>query len=144
MHTVSRAHPLPCSLNRISRHSRPSMGIRRVLVHHPALASILHVSRLRLEVVQTICPTRAVSYCSRDSEVCYLLTGYFEPMLTTRHRLNLPDYRPRKTQFSQAIKKIRALQRTRRNRGFAFSQTEESQEKIIRSYDTTQQKSSGL
>ncbi|KAK9899263.1 aminophospholipid-transporting P-type ATPase [Cystobasidium minutum MCA 4210] len=59
-------------------------------------------------------------------------------------KLNLPDYRPRKTQFSQAIKKIRALQRTRRNRGFAFSQTEESQEKIIRSYDTTQQKSSGL
>lgn len=58
-------------------------------------------------------------------------------------KLNLPDYRPRKTQFSQAIKKIRALQRTRRNRGFAFSQTEESQEKIIRSYDTTVEKAKG-
>lgn len=59
------------------------------------------------------------------------------------HRLNLPDYRPRKTQFSQAIKKIRALQRTRRNRGFAFSQTEDSQERIIRSYDTTIAKAKG-
>ncbi|KAL7010116.1 aminophospholipid translocase [Cystobasidiomycetes sp. EMM_F5] len=58
-------------------------------------------------------------------------------------KLNLPDYRPRKTQFSQAIKKIRALQRTRRNRGFAFSQTEESQERIIRSYDTTVPKAKG-
>lgn len=46
---------------------------------------------------------------------------------------NLPDYRPRMEQFQKAIKKVRAVQRMRRNRGFAFSQTEEGQEQIIRS-----------
>lgn len=46
---------------------------------------------------------------------------------------NLPDYRPRMEQFQKAIKKVRATQRMRRNRGFAFSQTEEGQEQLIRS-----------
>ena len=35
--------------------------------------------------------------------------------------------------LKQAIKKVRAVQRMRRNRGFAFSQTEEGQEQLIRS-----------
>ncbi|KAI9609465.1 hypothetical protein H4Q26_007421 [Puccinia striiformis f. sp. tritici PST-130] len=50
-------------------------------------------------------------------------------------KFNLPDYRPRMEQFQKAIKKVRAVQRLRRNRGFAFSQTEEGQEQLIRSYD---------
>jgi phospholipid-transporting ATPase len=57
---------------------------------------------------------------------------------------NLPDYRPRMEQFQKAIKKVRAVQRMRRNRGYAFSQTEEKQESIIRMYDTTVQKRTGL
>lgn len=32
----------------------------------------------------------------------------------------------------KAIRKVRAVQRMRRNRGFAFSQTEERQEQLIR------------
>ena len=42
--------------------------------------------------------------------------------------------------FQKAIKKVRATQRMRRNRGFAFSQTEngkQDQAKIIRAYDTS-------
>ncbi|KAG0145463.1 hypothetical protein CROQUDRAFT_45753 [Cronartium quercuum f. sp. fusiforme G11] len=58
-------------------------------------------------------------------------------------KFNLPDYRPRMEQFQKAIKKVRAVQRLRRNRGFAFSQTEEGQEQLIRSYDTTKQKAKG-
>ncbi|KDR75257.1 hypothetical protein GALMADRAFT_249254 [Galerina marginata CBS 339.88] len=56
-------------------------------------------------------------------------------------KYNIPDYRPRQEQFQKAIKKVRATQRMRRNRGFAFSQTENSgkqdQAKIIRAYDTS-------
>ncbi|BGP36162.1 aminophospholipid translocase [Rhodotorula kratochvilovae] len=52
-------------------------------------------------------------------------------------KYNLPDYRPRMEQFQKAIKKVRAVQRLRRNRGFAFSQTEEGQEHLIRAYDTS-------
>ncbi|CAG7854737.1 Probable phospholipid-transporting ATPase DRS2 [Serendipita indica DSM 11827] len=65
-------------------------------------------------------------------------------------KYNIPDYRPRQEQFQKAIKKVRAVQRMRRNRGFAFSQTEDAgrqdQAKLIRAYDTSQshQKPSGL
>ncbi|KAM0749097.1 phospholipid-translocating P-type ATPase [Meredithblackwellia eburnea MCA 4105] len=58
-------------------------------------------------------------------------------------KFNLPDYRPRMEQFQKAIKKVRAVQRLRRNRGFAFSQTEEGQEHLIRAYDTTKTKLAG-
>ena len=43
--------------------------------------------------------------------------------------------------FQKAIKKVRAVQRMRKNRGFAFSQTEnagkQDQAKLIRAYDTS-------
>jgi phospholipid-transporting ATPase len=77
-------------------------------------------------------------------------------------KYNIPDYRPRQEQyvtslqlllswnlpltfrpcrFQKAIKKVRAVQRMRRNRGFAFSQTEtggkQEQAKLIRAYDTS-------
>ncbi|GAA5937294.1 hypothetical protein JCM1841_006032 [Sporobolomyces salmonicolor] len=58
-------------------------------------------------------------------------------------KYNLPDYRPRMEQFQKAIKKVRAVQRLRRNRGFAFSQTEEGQEHLIRAYDTSRGKPLG-
>ncbi|KIK09858.1 hypothetical protein K443DRAFT_671169 [Laccaria amethystina LaAM-08-1] len=62
-------------------------------------------------------------------------------------KYNIPDYRPRQEQFQKAIKKVRATQRMRRNRGFAFSQTEsagkQDQAKIIRAYDTSNARPSG-
>ncbi|KAI8979748.1 hypothetical protein BDF20DRAFT_906215 [Mycotypha africana] len=56
---------------------------------------------------------------------------------------NLPDYRPRMDRFRQAVNKVRRIQRLKRNRGYAFSQNETDQTKIIRAYDTTQQKPTG-
>ncbi|QRW12581.1 phospholipid-translocating P-type ATPase [Ceratobasidium sp. AG-Ba] len=57
-------------------------------------------------------------------------------------KYNIPDYRPRQEQFQKAIKKVRAVQRMRKNRGFAFSQTEDGgkqdQARLIRAYDTSQ------
>ena len=45
------------------------------------------------------------------------------------------------SRFQKAIKKVRAVQRMRRNRGFAFSQTEnasrQDQARLIRAYDTS-------
>ncbi|EPQ26729.1 uncharacterized protein PFL1_05708 [Pseudozyma flocculosa PF-1] len=57
-------------------------------------------------------------------------------------KYNLQDYRPRMDQFQKAIRKVRAVQRMRRTRGFAFSQTEGSAD-LIRKYDTTLAKASG-
>lgn len=59
-------------------------------------------------------------------------------------KYNLQDYRPRMDQFQKAIRKVRAVQRMRRTRGFAFSQTEGEQARLIRQYDTTIRRPSGL
>ncbi|KAG0207473.1 hypothetical protein BGX28_001297 [Mortierella sp. GBA30] len=58
-------------------------------------------------------------------------------------KLNIPDYRPRMERFRKAVHKVRNIQRLRRNRGFAFSQTESGTAKLVRAYDTTAQKPMG-
>ncbi|CAG8445372.1 15104_t:CDS:2, partial [Acaulospora morrowiae] len=59
-------------------------------------------------------------------------------------KFNIPDYRPRMEQFQKAVRKVRAVQRLRRTRGFAFSQNESGQEAhLIRVYDTTVAKPKG-
>ncbi|KIM45195.1 hypothetical protein M413DRAFT_441876 [Hebeloma cylindrosporum] len=69
----------------------------------------------------------------------YLPSSYH--IVQELQKYNIPDYRPRQEQFQKAIKKVRATQRMRRNRGFAFSQTEnagkQDQAKLIRAYDTS-------
>lgn len=53
-------------------------------------------------------------------------------------KYNISDYRPRMEQFQKAIRKVRQVQRMKKQRGFAFSQSEEGgQDRIIRMYDTT-------
>lgn len=52
-------------------------------------------------------------------------------------KYNIADYRPRMEQFQKAIRKVRQTQRMRKQRGFAFSQADEGQAKLIRAYDTT-------
>jgi len=45
--------------------------------------------------------------------------------------------------FRKAVHKVRMTQRLKRNRGYAFSQNEGGQARVIRAYDTTQNKPSG-
>lgn len=59
-------------------------------------------------------------------------------------KYNLQDIYPRADQFQQSIRKVRAVQRLRRSRGYAFSQTEGDQAHLIRQYDTTQARPLGL
>lgn len=53
-------------------------------------------------------------------------------------KYNIQDYKPRMEQFEKAIRKVRQVQRIRKQRGFAFSQADEKMEKIVRLYDTLQ------
>ncbi|CAI6379299.1 ALI_HP2_G0000400.mRNA.1.CDS.1 [Saccharomyces cerevisiae] len=56
-------------------------------------------------------------------------------------KYNISDSRPHVQQFQNAIRKVRQVQRMKKQRGFAFSQAEEGgQEKIVRMYDTTQKR----
>jgi phospholipid-transporting ATPase len=52
-------------------------------------------------------------------------------------KYNVTNYKPRIEQFQKAIRKVRQVSRMRKQRGFAFSQAEEGQEKLVRMYDTT-------
>jgi phospholipid-transporting ATPase len=58
-------------------------------------------------------------------------------------KFNIPDYRPRMERFRKAVHKVRMIQRLKNNRGYAFSQNEGGQDKVIRSYDTTRIKPLG-
>jgi len=44
----------------------------------------------------------------------------------------------RMEQFQKAIRKVRQVQRMRKQRGYAFSQADESQTRVLQAYDTTQ------
>ncbi|KAK0903705.1 aminophospholipid translocase [Friedmanniomyces endolithicus] len=55
-------------------------------------------------------------------------------------KYNVQDYRPRMEQFQKAIRKVRQVQRMRKQRGYAFSQTDESQARVLQTYDTTRER----
>ncbi|RPB18470.1 phospholipid-translocating P-type ATPase [Terfezia boudieri ATCC MYA-4762] len=55
-------------------------------------------------------------------------------------KYNIQDYRPRMEQFQKAIRKVRQVQRMRKQRGYAFSQGDEGQSRLLQAYDTTQQR----
>ncbi|KAI5207027.1 phospholipid-translocating P-type ATPase [Aureobasidium subglaciale] len=55
-------------------------------------------------------------------------------------KYNIQDYRPRMEQFQKAIRKVRQVQRMRKQRGYAFSQTDESQARVLQAYDTTMER----
>lgn len=52
-------------------------------------------------------------------------------------KFNVADYRPRMEQFQKAIRKVRQVQRMRKQRGYAFSQGDEGASRVARAYDTT-------
>ncbi|RMZ92371.1 hypothetical protein DV736_g361, partial [Chaetothyriales sp. CBS 134916] len=55
-------------------------------------------------------------------------------------KYNVQDYRPRMEQFQKAVRKVRQVQRMRKQRGYAFSAGDEQQGqtmRILNAYDTT-------
>lgn len=93
---------------------------------------------LSILVVPTVCLAR--DFCWKYWKRTYMPESYH--IVQEVQKYNLQDYRPRMDQFQKAIRKVRAVQRMRRTRGFAFSQTEGSAD-LIRKYDTTIAKASG-
>ncbi|KAF8539362.1 hypothetical protein BDD12DRAFT_737388 [Trichophaea hybrida] len=55
-------------------------------------------------------------------------------------KYNIQDYRPRMEQFQKAIRKVRQVQRMRKQRGYAFSQADEGATRLIQAYDTTKER----
>lgn len=56
-------------------------------------------------------------------------------------KYNIQDYRPRMEQFEKAIRKVRQVQRIKKQRGFAFSQQDnQNLERVVRLYDTTKKR----
>ncbi|XBW34991.1 hypothetical protein QEN19_000556 [Hanseniaspora menglaensis] len=77
----------------------------------------------------------------------YIPTSYHVIQEFQKFKKSDEDNRPRLEQFQKAIRKVRQVQRMKKQRGFAFSQAEEDngiQEKLIRLYDTSQKGSHTL
>ena len=55
-------------------------------------------------------------------------------------KYNIQDYRPRMEQFQKAVRKVRQVQRMRKQRGYAFSAADESQTRVLQAYDTTKER----
>ncbi|KAL9106831.1 MAG: hypothetical protein Q9227_008164 [Pyrenula ochraceoflavens] len=58
-------------------------------------------------------------------------------------KYNVADYRPRMEQFQKAVRKVRQVQRMRKQRGYAFSAADEGRGegmRIIGAYDTTRRR----
>ena len=57
-------------------------------------------------------------------------------------KYNVQDYRPRMEQFQKAVRKVRQVQRMRKQRGYAFSAGDEAgqQMRVLNAYDTTRER----
>lgn len=55
-------------------------------------------------------------------------------------KYNIQDYRPRMEQFQKAIRKVRQVQRMRKQRGYAFSQADGGMGRVLEAYDTTRER----
>ena len=95
-----------------------------------------------MEIRQKDVLSPVIPSCSRDSEVQY-------PGLQTEVCSHDPPCYlhftdtvglSRMEQFQKAIRKVRQVQRMRKQRGYAFSQTDESQARVLQAYDTTRER----
>lgn len=102
----------------------------------------MYLERLSLEIVGFL------FYQENELLIClYSLKRMYRPQsyhyIQEIQKYNIPDYRPRMDRFRRAVNKVRKIQRLKQSRGFAFTQNENDQSRIIRMYDTTQQKPIG-
>jgi len=56
----------------------------------------------------------------------------------------IDDYSINQSWYQKAVGKVNMINRMRKSRGFAFSQNESGQANLIRVYDTTKKKPTGL
>lgn len=119
---------------------------------YATIAPMIHVSPEYKGILSSLYPTLvfwAMLFCLpfmclvRDFAFKYYKRMY-RPLsyhyVQEIQKYNIADYRPRMEQFQKAIRKVRQVQRMRKQRGFAFSQADEGQTRIIEAYDTTQQR----
>ncbi|CCU81255.1 plasma membrane calcium-transporting ATPase 1 [Blumeria hordei DH14] len=90
--------------------------------------------------------------CLKSAKRMYFPESYHH--IQEIQKYNIQDYRPRydiyfcfdftninrMEQFQKAIRKIRQVQRMRKQRGYAFSQADESQTRVLQAYDTTRER----
>ncbi|KAI6247211.1 hypothetical protein HI914_05063 [Erysiphe necator] len=88
---------------------------------------------LQVIVLPTLCLIRDISW--KYAKRMYFPQSYHH--IQEIQKYNIQDYRPRMEQFQKAIRKIRQVQRMRKQRGYAFSQADESQTRVLQAYDTT-------
>lgn len=91
---------------------------------------------LMVLVIPVLCLTRDISW--KYLKRMYRPQAYHH--VQEIQKFNVQDYRPRMEQFQKAIRKVRQVQRMRKQRGYAFSQADESQTRVLQAYDTERER----
>lgn len=110
------------------------MEIVSFLLLNPPNPDTINKTQRKTHVLSTI-----VSPHPRDSEIQY-------SRLQTKVYISISHLDPgtnptsRMEQFQKAIRKVRQVQRMRKQRGYAFSQADESQTRVLQAYDTTRER----
>ena len=91
---------------------------------------------LAVVAVPALCLVRDVAW--KYAKRMYRAQSYHHVQEIQKY--NIQDYRPRMEQFQKAVRKVRQVQRMRKQRGYAFSQTEQSQARVLNAYDTTRER----
>lgn len=109
--------------------SKEYIGVIPVLFRSP-------VFWLQIVVLPVLCLIR--DYAWKYAKRMYYPVSYHH--IQEIQKYNIQDYRPRMEQFQKAIRKVRQVQRMRKQRGYAFSQADESQTRVLNAYDTTRER----
>ncbi|EMC98814.1 hypothetical protein BAUCODRAFT_137052 [Baudoinia panamericana UAMH 10762] len=102
----------------------------------PVLLSTPNYWLMSLVVLPALCLARDFAW--KYAKRMYFPQSYHHVQEIQKY--NIQDYRPRMEQFQKAIRKVRQVQRMRKQRGYAFSQTDESQARVLQAYDTTRER----
>ncbi|USW52085.1 Putative P-type ATPase, HAD superfamily, P-type ATPase, transmembrane domain superfamily [Septoria linicola] len=102
----------------------------------PVLLTDPHFWLMSLVILPALCLLRDFAW--KYAKRMYYPQAYHHVQEIQKY--NIQDYRPRMEQFQKAIRKVRQVQRMRKQRGYAFSQTDESQARVLQAYDTTRER----
>ena len=91
---------------------------------------------LQALVIPVLCLSRDIAW--KYAKRMYRPQAYHH--IQEIQKYNVQDYRPRMEQFQKAIRKVRQVQRMRKQRGYAFSAADESQTRMLQAYDTTKER----
>ena len=115
-------------------YAAPAIGFSRV--YYGTIPRLFSSPVFYLMAVTLPCLCLVRDYAWKYAKRMYYPQAYHHVQEIQKY--NVQDYRPRMEQFQKVIRKVRQVQRMRKQRGYAFSQADDGgQMRAVAAYDTT-------